>query len=235
MAPASNRDPNPDPNPDPFHIAVFTRAPLPGRAKTRLIPLLGAAGAAALQRQMTLYTLALACSAAPGQVSLWAADAPDDPFFAECARRFGLICHSQCEGDLGARMADCLRRQLLQNERVLLIGTDCLAWSETALQAAARALAAGARMVFTPAEDGGYVLVGARRHGALEAPPPQAFWEISWGSAQVLAQTRARLAALGWQPGREWRELPSLWDIDTPQDYLRAQQAGLLAGDLAPE
>ena len=123
----------------------------------------------------------------------------------------------------------------LQNERVLLIGTDCLAWSGAALQAAAGALAAGAQMVFTPAEDGGYVLVGARRCGALEAPPPQAFREISWGSAQVLAQTRARLAALGWQPGREWRELSSLWDIDTPQDYLRAQQAGLLAGDLAPE
>ncbi len=230
MAPALNHDPNPD----PFHIAVFARAPLAGRAKTRLIPLLGAAGAAALQRQMTLHTLALACRAAPGQVSLWAADALDDPFFAECARRFRLTCHPQCEGDLGARMADCLRRQLAQNERVLLIGTDCLAWSEAALQAAARALTAGARMVFTPAEDGGYVLVGARRHGALEVPP-QAFWEISWGSAQVLAQTRSRLAALGWQPGREWRELPSLWDIDTPQDYLRARQAGLLAGDLAPE
>ncbi len=222
----------------PFHIAVFARAPQPGFAKTRLIPLLGADGAAALQRAMSWRTLQVACAAAPGQVSLWAADAPDDPFFVQCGECFGVTCHAQCEGDLGRRMADCLRRQLALHERVVLIGTDCLVWSAAALEAAARALEGAAQLAFTPAEDGGYVLVGARRlrageHG--EQVPLQAFAGIAWGTSQVMAQTRARLAVLGWQRGRHWAELPPLWDIDTPQDYRRAQDAGLLGAGGPPQ
>lgn len=212
-----------------FHIAVFARAPLAGRAKTRLIPLLGAAGAAAVQRAMTLRTLQVACAAAPGRVSLWAADAAGHPFFAECSARFGLICEPQCAGDLGRRMADCLRRQLTRYRAVLLIGTDCPCWTVADLDAAAQALMGGARMVLTPAEDGGYVLVGIRR-GATpggESVPAPVFQAIDWGTSRVMAQTRARLAALGWRAGRDWRELPPLWDIDTPEDYLRAQAAGL--------
>jgi len=210
-----------------FHIAVFARAPLAGHAKTRLMPLLGAVGAAAAQRAMTLRTLRVAAAATPGQVSLWAADTPDDPFFVECAQRLGLGRELQGAGDLGNRMASCLQ-QLSRSRTVLLIGTDCPVWSVAALAAAARALEEGAHLVFTPAEDGGYVLVGARHRASVPMP---AFQGIEWGSSQVMAQSRARLTELGWQCGREWRELPALWDIDTPQDYLRACAAGLLAGD----
>lgn len=216
-----------------FHIAVFARAPIAGNAKTRLIPLLGAQGAAALQRKLAWHTLQVACAAAPGQVSLWAADTPGHPFFAECAAHFALHCQLQCEGDLGRRMADCLQRQLLQHQRVLLIGTDCPVWTAAALRAAAQALKRGVQLAFTPAADGGYVLVGARRDAvslgaAAPAPWASAFQEIDWGTPQVMAQTRCRLAARGWQCGREWQELPALWDIDTPHDFLRAQRAGLL-------
>jgi len=41
-------------------LIVFTRYPEPGRTKTRLIAKLGAAGAAGLQREMTIHTLATA-------------------------------------------------------------------------------------------------------------------------------------------------------------------------------
>jgi glycosyltransferase A (GT-A) superfamily protein (DUF2064 family) len=84
--------------------------------------------------------------------------------------------------------------------------------------AAALALDA-ARMVFTPAEDGGYVLAGARR-GGLE---PSCFSDVAWSTAQVMDQTRQRLRQAGWLPGRDWREMPALWDVDTPADYLRAR------------
>ena len=213
----------------PFHIAVFARAPVAGAAKTRLIPLLGEQGAADAQRAMTLRTLNTALAAAPGRVSMWTAGDHAHPFFVECAGRFDLACRPQCEGDLGARMADCLRMGLQTNETVLLIGTDCPAQTVDDLCAAARALQDGTQMVFTPAEDGGYVLVGAQAHGEnLTAGFEQAFAGIAWSTAQVMAQSRARLTAIGWRAGREWRELPALWDIDTPEDYLRAQQAGLL-------
>lgn len=65
--------------------------------------------------------------------------------------------------------------------------------------------------VFIPAEDGGYVLVGLRR------PLPRLFEDIDWGSERVMTQTRARLHELGLS----WRELPTLWDIDRPQDLDR--------------
>jgi rSAM/selenodomain-associated transferase 1 len=207
----------------PFHIAVFAKAPIAGAVKTRLIPLLGAQGAADAQRAMTLHALKTAHAAAPGQVSLWTAGDHEHPFFVECARRFELACHPQCEGDLGQRMAHCLHTQLQTNETVLLIGTDCPARTVDHLCAAARALQGGAQMVFAPAEDGGYVLVGAQAQGGdLRAGFEQAFAEIAWSTAQVMAQTRARLTAIGWQGGREWHELPMLWDVDTPADYARA-------------
>ncbi len=213
----------------PVHIAVFAKAPVAGAAKTRLIPLLGEQGAADAQRAMTLRTLRTAQAAAPGQVSLWTAGDHAHSFFSECVQRFAVACHPQPERDLGARMADCLRTQLRSHEAVLLIGTDCPARSVDDLRAAARALRAGAQMVFTPAQDGGYVLVGAQAHGGdLTAGFEQAFTGIAWSTAQVMAQTRARLAAIGWHCGREWCELPMLWDVDTPADYVRAQQAALL-------
>jgi hypothetical protein len=210
-----------------FHIAVFARAPVAGLAKTRLIPLLGKEGAAAAQRAMTSRTLMTATAAAPEQVSLWTAGDNNHPFFMECVNRFKVICRPQCDGDLGMRMADALRMLLQKNQTVLLIGTDCPVLTAADLTAAAHALQQGANMVFTPAEDGGYVLVGAQAKnisGNASAGFSQAFQAIDWGTSRVMAQTRNRLAAIGWQRGREWRELPALWDIDTPDDYIRAQK-----------
>jgi hypothetical protein len=67
--------------------------------------------------------------------------------------------------------------------------------------------------VFTPAEDGGYVLVGLRR------PQPALFEAIDWGSDRVMAQTRARLKQLGLRCS----EMPTLWDVDEPADWQRWQ------------
>lgn len=201
-----------------LHIAIFTRAPVPGTAKTRLIPLLGEEGAARVQRQMTWRTLDTACAVPDAQVSLWCAGDIGHPFLQECADHFGVPCLPQSDGDLGLRMAHCLRTVLVSHRKALLIGTDCPAFDVGALQSAALALDA-ARMVFTPAEDGGYVLVGARRGGLA----PRCFDDVAWSTAQVMAQTRQRLREAGWQQGRDWHEMPMLWDVDTPADYLRAQ------------
>lgn len=204
-----------------LHIAVFTRAPVPGLAKTRLIPLLGEEGAAAAQRRMLRRILRTASALPDASVSLWCAGDSGHPFLAQCAADFKLQLVPQADGDLGQRMAHCLQTLLAMHGRVLLIGSDCPAFDSAALTAAARALDQ-ARMVFTPAEDGGYVLVGARR-GGLE---PRCFGGVAWSTEQVMAQTRQRLEQAGWQRERDWREMPTLWDVDTPADYLRA--SGLL-------
>jgi glycosyltransferase A (GT-A) superfamily protein (DUF2064 family) len=47
---------------------------------------------------------------------------------------------------------------------------------------------------------------------------------MTWGGEHVMADTRARLTALGWR----WRELETLWDVDRPEDYARLMDSGLL-------
>lgn len=217
-------------SPGEFHIAVFARAPVPGRVKTRLIPLLGAEGAARAQRQMLLRTLCTAQQAAPGKLSLWIAGGITHPFLQDCSREFGAMLYSQCGGDLGQRMDDCLRQLLARESKVLLIGSDCPAFTPQILTDAAAALGPGRDLVFVPAEDGGYVLVGAQRHvdGAMPPALDAAFRDIPWSTADVMTVTRQRLAALDRMAGPVWQELPARWDVDQPADYLRAQRAGFI-------
>ena len=86
-------------------IAVLAKAPLPGYAKTRLIPALGAAGAAALAERLLAHAAAQAVAAEVGPVTVWAAPDPAHPAFGRLARRHGVDLRPQGEGDLGARMA----------------------------------------------------------------------------------------------------------------------------------
>ena len=180
-------------------VLVFAREARAGRVKTRLVPLLGEQGAARLHARLVRRALDTARAARLGAVDLvW-------------ARR-------QRGADLGERMRHALARALRRAPRAILIGADCPALRARDLRRAARWLAGGADAVFAPAEDGGYALIGLRRVS------PRLFAGVAWGGAQVMAQTRERLAALGWR----WRELPAVWDVDRPEDYRRLQRAGLL-------
>lgn len=190
-------------------VAILARAPIPGAAKTRLIPALGAEGAARLQRWMLQRTVAMALVADVGPVSLWCAGDPAHPDFAVC-RAFGRVdLHPQAEGDLGERMLAAVASSPTP-AGTLVIGTDCPALGAAQLRESARALG-GNDAVVIPAEDGGYVLIG------MKTPAPEAFAGVDWGSARVMAQTRQRLAALGWR----WHEADPLWDVDLPQDLER--------------
>jgi rSAM/selenodomain-associated transferase 1 len=179
-------------------VIVFAREARAGRVKTRLIPLLGAEGAARLHARLVARALATARAARLGTVERW-----------------GL--RRQRGADLGARMHHAFARTLRRTRRVILIGADCPVLRPRDLRRAARWLAGGADAVFAPAEDGGYALIGLRRVS------PRLFEGVAWGGAQVMAQTRARLAALGWR----WRELPTVWDVDRPEDVARLRRARL--------
>lgn len=200
-------------------IIVFAKAPQPGAVKTRLIPLLGAKGAAALHARLVKRALETARAASFSRVELHCAPPADDPFFRFCAGRYGVAVKAQVEGDLGARMLAAFESALGGRARALLIGSDCPALSTRHLRRAERALRDGADAVFVPCEDGGYALIGLKRAEA------RLFDGIAWGGDGVMAETRARLTALGWR----WRELETLWDVDRPEDYARLQASGLLA------
>ena len=141
-----------------FDIAVLAKGPIPGLAKPRLIPALGACGAARPQRQLTWHALQVAQAAGLCEVTLWCAPDAAHPFFRGLARRTGNACRTQCDGDLGQRMLYAFGAQADGVPR-LLIGTDCPALTSTHLRAAGTALNASHDAVLRPAEDGGYVLI----------------------------------------------------------------------------
>ena len=186
-------------------------AKAPGEAKTRLIPALGAAGAAALHRQLVMHCLRAATDAQLGPVELWCAPDTSDPFFRECERQLGVSLWEQGEGDLGERMQRAFESALMRAARAILVGSDIPALSARYLRDADRALVRGNKVVIGPAEDGGYVLIG------LSRCDPELFRDIPWGGPDVMAETRRRIAAIAWRSS----ELPVLWDVDQPEDLER--------------
>ena len=193
-------------------IAVLARAPVAGEAKTRLIPLLGAQGAADAHRTLMKTTLQTVRSAGFSDVTLWCAPDCTYPYFSACEMLYGVRLAPQPSGDLGARMLAAFAHA---QARLLLLGTDCPSITVAHLKACAQALRDGADCVFLPTEDGGYGLIGAQR--AFSG----LFKNIEWGSARVMAQTREAIAELGFISA----EPAIIWDVDTPADYVRWQES----------
>lgn len=198
-------------------IIVFAKAPRPGTTKTRLIPLLGAEGAAALQARLIEHTLVTATAATRVSVRLYGTPATDE-FLRNCAERHDVPLLSQSEGDLGERMRSAFDDAFAHSACVLLIGTDCPALTVRHLESASRALSQGCDAIFVPTEDGGYALIGLTR------THPELFSEISWSTSRVMEETRTRLRELEF----DWRELETLWDVDRPDDYARLMDNGNL-------
>lgn len=190
-------------------LFLFTRFPQPGRTKTRLIPALGAIGAADLQRQMTEHlfrrfqqvcqrrSLALEVHFAGGnlvQMRQWLGDT--------------VMLTPQCQGDLGARLTVALQRGFDGGlQRIIVIGSDCPDIDEVQI-ARALALLKTHDVVLGPAVDGGYYLIGLNR---LYAP---LFENIPWSTARVLERTRA----IAHQSNLSVALLNPLSDIDRPED-----------------
>lgn len=196
-------------NPPRIEVAILAKAPIAGLAKTRLIPHLGAAGAAALQAWLLQRTVAAAVIADLGPVSLWCAPDIHHPEFAACRAFAALTLRRQPDGDLGKRMHAAIAESSTL-AGTLVIGSDCAVLSPGLLRRAADSLRQH-DATLVPAEDGGYVLIGMRAAGR------PVFQEVDWGSDRVMAQTRARLAAMKWR----WSELPPLWDVDRKEDFER--------------
>ncbi len=198
------------------HMIVMAKAPLAGFAKTRLIPALGAEGAARLAARFLRETLLQALAADQGEVQLCAAPDAKHPAFEAPTRGLRISRRSQGEGDLGERMARALALPLAQGHHAVLVGTDAPALDAAYLRLACAALE-HADAVFGPTADGGYALVGLRR------PLPLVFERIAWSTNLVMAQTRERLNDCG----ARWHELPLLYDVDEAPDLVHVPPAWL--------
>jgi uncharacterized protein len=206
-------------------IGIFAREPIAGRTKTRLIPLLGEEGAAQFHRQCIRAALRTARRAALGEVLLCVTPEPQaDSFFYTLSPT--PVCLLQTGDDLGARMHNAFVQGLQHAPRMIIIGTDCPALSEVHLQMVNTWLSQNEGACFIPAEDGGYVLVGMSRSISLFKSSAALFTDIDWGTDSVMQQTRN--AAIN--ADINLHELPPLWDIDTPEDYIRLSEDARFKG-----
>jgi uncharacterized protein len=181
-------------------IIVFAKAPIPGQAKTRLVPRLGEWRAAQLHARLTRHAVRTALAAQLGVVEVHGT--ARHRFFSSLGVRFRL----QRGKDLGERM---YRALATAKRPAILIGTDCPSLTPADLRRALRWLQGGCDVVLAPAEDGGYALIGVRR------VKPQWFENVPWGGPQVFAQTVRNLG------GERWRALRRVWDLDRPEDLER--------------
>ena len=197
-------------------LLIFAKAPVAGLAKTRLIPALGATGAAALAARLLEHAVGQALLTSFDHLELCVTPDTSHAAFRQLAAQAQgrLQLSEQGDGDLGARMARALQRALTGHERALLIGTDAPGLDCACLNAAAMALKQH-DAVFVPALDGGYALTGLTR------PAPELFAAMPWSTPQVMHLTRARARAAGLR----WHELPPLADIDEAPDLIHLPAA----------
>jgi uncharacterized protein len=193
-------------------VIVFARAPVPGRAKTRLIPRLGAWRAARLHAALIACALRTARMANCGVVELHVTQVHG--LFVPWKKHFRV--RNQKGKDLGERMFHAFEAALRRHRVVILIGTDCPGLAPADLRRAARWLAAGCDAVLAPAEDGGYALIALRRAS------PRIFEGIAWGGGDVYRKTTEQLSRLGLR----WRPLRTVWDLDRPEDLERLRALG---------
>jgi rSAM/selenodomain-associated transferase 2/rSAM/selenodomain-associated transferase 1 len=186
-------------------LIVFGRYPVPGRTKTRLIPLLGAARAADLQRDLTERTLRADRRVAQGRPVVLEA-CFEGGSLSKLQRWLGpgLILSAQGSGDLGERMKAAFLRAFRQGaERVILHGTDVPDLAAHHIREAYDALKSR-DLVLGPSTDGGYWLIGMNK-------PADLFDRMEWGTASVFSQT----ISAARRQGLSVHVLSPLTDIDT--------------------
>jgi hypothetical protein len=197
-------------------LIVFTRYPEPGTTKTRLIPCLGAMGAADLQRKMSDRVLAQASA-----LKAWRNldlevryEGGSDRLMRTWLGDGGNYV-AQGEGDIGQRMARAMGEAMQEGAAsAVIIGSD-IPGITTALLASAFEKLGHGTVVLGPATDGGYYLIGLTA-SALAAVSATIFADMPWGTSVVLKETCRRLARVGLS----YTLLDPLSDVDRPEDLI---------------
>ena len=188
----------------PVHdsLLIFTRYPIPGEVKTRLIPFLGAEKSAQLHREMTEFTLRQARQInARVEVRFTGAELEQ---MREWLGRDIAYC-DQGPGDLGRRMARAVQEHFAGGaRRVVVIGSDCPE-NRAANLRLCFALLQKHPCVLGPAHDGGYYLIG------MNEARPELFSGVDWGAGHVLRQTLTAAPP-------STALLPKLHDVDREED-----------------
>lgn len=197
-------------------LMQFAKWPEAGRVKTRLIPALGVSGALDAHLTLTLAVLDNLCGSGLPVQFWWDREAESVPADAQDIVRTieqrGLVQKVQQGANLGDRMLGALGTALVSHGFALIVGSDCPSVEPDYVHQAVVGLQEY-DVVLGPSDDGGYVLIGARR------VVPHMLDGIEWGTEGVLEQTCQRLKELGLSVGL----LEPRWDVDEPEDWARFQ------------
>ena len=188
-------------------ILVFCKAPQAGKVKTRLARDIGESAAAQVHEHLAWHCLQNLIDYAIAPVELWCAPDTEHEFFRQCQEELKIPLKQQVGDDLGQRMQHAFAETLEHHSSAVLIGTDCPMITADYLRAAFVAIGQN-KTAIGPAEDGGYVLLGA------STVQPRLFLDMPWGMPQVYAETMARIAG-------DIEILKPLWDVDYVADLRR--------------
>ncbi len=197
----------------PDQLILFTRFPEPGRVKTRLIPFLGAEGAADLHRQLTEHCVDRISPLLSGRnlsLHVFYSGGSDKEM-----RQWlpGIPAVRQQGRTLGQRMATAVNHVRIRGgQRILLFGADCPDLEKSLIDSALQILT-NHDLAFGPTFDGGYYLLGIGPSCAT-ADLNTLLTDIPWGTTEVLQQTIIRAEAADCS----YALLPTLHDIDRPED-----------------
>ena len=196
------------------HVAIFAKAPIMGKVKTRLIPELGAAGALKAHLELLQKTLInLLSEDFDARFELWVTSYSKS--VEDCADQHGLVLRMQSGESLGERMENAMGSMFANGaDLAFIVGCDCPDLDSDYLLTMIHN-SSGHDLLLAPAEDGGYCLIGIRSlHSEL-------FSGIEWGEPQVLEETLSKACASGLSVYLG----PTIWDVDRPEDWRRYKKA----------
>ncbi|EQA43891.1 transferase 1, rSAM/selenodomain-associated [Leptospira broomii serovar Hurstbridge str. 5399] len=202
--------------PNPI-LHIFLKNPIAGRVKTRLAGDIGEK--AALEVYLALVEKTREC-VRPLDIPkiLWFDSFLPDSSESENWGNSSLITKVQEGGDLGEKMRSAFLYSSHNGySSAILIGSDCAELQEFHLKEAFRILDEK-DVVYGPAKDGGYYLVG------LKKDFPELFQGIEWSTSTVLGVSLEKVR----QAGKKVGLLPVLSDIDTLKDLQECESKGIL-------
>jgi uncharacterized protein len=185
-------------------ILIFSKSAQSGNVKTRLQPFLNEEQSLKLHIALLQDTIQKALLARADPL-LYLAGGMELPFAP------GIQVREQNGKDLGERMLNAFREALKLYSKVIIIGTDSPTFPLTAFDQAYQRLE-NHDVVLGPSEDGGYYLI------ALSKIIPEIFYDVPWGTAEVLNVT---LRLLG---KKKVSLLEQCFDIDQPADLERLRE-----------
>jgi len=185
-------------------LIIFIKNPEKGKVKTRLAKTIGDDRALRIYKKLMRHTREVAQSVQAVRFLFYSEwiNEEDDWLVADFQK------YLQPNGDLGDRMRFAFQTALANNDKAIIVGSDCPTLSPEVINQAITQLDTH-DYIIGPTYDGGYYLLGMKQF------EPSLFENIDWSTEVVFQQTTDQMKALDQTFGT----LPMLSDVDYEEDW----------------